>query len=526
MALTHGAVAIQWRHRLAPEDMDVKSGRFEGLAVFPRCATFVVFLVAAGCPSAPKPWSPFETTESDCRFGDITCGDEDGFDREREADQDALKGDAPASDTGTVDEVFDLAESADSDGQFLDDSEMPDLSGDHSEDVDEKQDASEVHEVLSPTCLNGICEPTENKENCPADCCSPCGDGICDGLPPCEETCPEDCCFCGDGQCGQCPGMPPETVSTCSEDCSTCGDGICSGKESALTGSPNQCVVDCCGSCGDKSCKGGECHEDDPNHEEYCLKDCDFACGNGLCEGGESPADCPQDCEKFACGNHFCEPGENPEACPQDCSGSCGDCQCDMGESNETCPIDCGYCGDGVCSTCSNLNETTQFCPQDCCADGNSCTDDISILLDGGFTCGHVVNDLADCEMDLPCTTGDFCEAGKCISGSQAATCNDGNPCTSDWCNQATGSCQFDPDAGGECEDNDPCTSGDKCEQGECKPGDLDDCDDGNQCTADACFSSGPITGCVNQPKDDGTVCNKEPCGGNGACLEALCVCL
>ena len=292
-----------------------------------------------------------------------------------------------------------------------------------------------------------------------------------------------------------------------------------------MAGDPAKCLVDCCGSCGDKVCKGGECHEDDIGHAKYCFKDCNWACGNGQCEGGESPASCPQDCELFACGNHICEPGEDPAKCPQDCSGSCGDCKCDMGESNENCPIDCGYCGDGTCTTCLNLNETTQFCPQDCCNDGNLCTDDVSILVDGGYTCSHVVNDLADCEADLPCTTGDYCEEGTCVAGAQEALCDDENSCTSDWCDQVTGGCKFDPDNGADCEDDDPCTVDDVCEQGVCQPGPPDDCDDGNQCTTDACLSTGPIIGCVNQPKGDGTPCNLESCEGEAACWNSKCDC-
>lgn len=473
------------------------------------CVVLVVPAILSSCLSKPEPWSPDSSGDaSGCPAG-IDCGGGPGdvtvWEELRLEERAPREMRHEEGGTRSL-EVMDVVVDADMQDSW-----------------DEEVQPSEV---WLPTCGNGVCEKEESKDSCPGDCCSPCGDGVCDMEVPCEETCPEDCCYCGDGQCGQCPDMSPETVATCAEDCSTCGDGICSGKESAVAGHPSQCLVDCCGSCGDKICKGGECSEDDPEHEKYCLKDCNFACGNGECEGGESPEACPQDCDKFACGNNICEPGEDPVDCPQDCSGSCGDCECNMGESNDTCPSDCGFCGDGTCSTCTNLSETAQFCAQDCCDDGNSCTDDISTLEDGIVTCGHMVNDLANCESDLPCTTGDHCEAGVCVAGAQEAGCDDANPCTNDWCNQATGGCQFDADTGSACDDNDPCTLEDKCEQGACLPGAVDDCDDGNQCTTDACLSQGPLTGCVNQPKQDGTGCSKEPCGSDGVCENGECACL
>ena len=493
------------------------------------CLAAVSVVLIAGCFYTPKAWRPDQTAEEDCRLSSGLCGNVDGANGQNDASKDGLVADVFILDIGDADGVGDVVEVTDSDTVVAQDVGIPDVTDDSNADADgdgaDTEEVVEIQDIYFPSCPNGSCDPEENKDNCPADCCSPCGDGVCDSQPPCEETCPEDCCYCGDGKCGQCPGMPAETVSTCAEDCSTCGDGICSGKESAIAGDPAKCLVDCCGSCGDKVCKGGECFEDDVDHAKFCLKDCDFACGNGSCEGGESPAICPQDCELFACGNHVCEPGEDPVECPQDCSGSCGDCKCDTGESNENCPIDCGFCGDGTCTTCLNLNETTKFCPQDCCNDGNLCTDDISILADGVYICSHVVNDLADCEVDLPCTTGDYCEGGLCIAGDQEALCDDESPCTIDWCDQATGGCHFEPDTGSDCDDGDPCTKDDKCELGECQPGAQDDCDDGNQCTADACLNVEPIVGCVNQPKIDETSCNQDPCGDSAVCKDGICVC-
>jgi hypothetical protein len=205
---------------------------------------------------------------------------------------------------------------------------------------------------------------------------------------------------------------------------------------------------------------------------------------------------------------------------------NCPNGSCDPEEDKDNCPADCcSPCGDGTCTTCLHLNETAKICPQDCCNDGNLCTDDISILADGVYICSHVVNDLANCEVDLPCTTGDYCEGGLCVAGDQEALCDDESLCTSDWCDQATGGCHFEPDTGSDFDDGDLCKTADKCELGECQPGPLDDCDDGNQCTADACLNVEPIVGCVNQPKVDGISCNKDPCRDSVVCEDGKCVC-
>ncbi|MFH1532293.1 MAG: hypothetical protein ABIK09_16325 [Pseudomonadota bacterium] len=379
-------------------------------------------------------------------------------------------------------------------------------------------------------CGDGVCQKDECGESistCPADCCI-CGDKACNVGPPCNETqgnCQADCCVCGDGQCS---GVNcNENLEGCPVDCSVCGDDHCTGLESVEPDNPHVCMMDCCGSCGDKICKGGECHEDDPGHPKYCDKDCEFACGNQDCEPGENPFSCPQDCEDKACGNNLCEPGEgygSAVLCPDDCGANCGDCLCDGDESNMTCPQDCGYCGDGTCSSaCPEMNESVETCPQDCCNDGNPCTEDVATAVGDSFLCDHVPDDLAGCEEFLKCTTGDLCQGGACKPGEGTVACDDGNPCTDDSCEGAVGGCVFllnaDP-----CEDGDPCTSNDTCSEGVCLSGGPTDCDDGNPCTNDVCVSEGSF-GCAHANQDNGVACLMDCGGPQATCQEGLCTC-
>jgi hypothetical protein len=102
--------------------------------------------------------------------------------------------------------------------------------------------------------------------------------------------------------------------------------------------------------------------------------------------------------------------------------------------------------------------------------------------------------------------------------------CDDGNSCTSDFCNIDLGRCMSVPITGGTCDDGNACTHGDFCDT---PPGGgtpichgVDACDDGNPCTADTCD---PQTGaCSNQPIqcDDGNPCTSDTCAAaTGACV-------
>jgi hypothetical protein len=89
------------------------------------------------------------------------------------------------------------------------------------------------------------------------------------------------------------------------------------------------------------------------------------------------------------------------------------------------------------------------------------------------------------------------------------AHCDDGNPCTANLCDPATGECSHPPF---DCDDDDPCTT-EWCDPvaGRCIITPLD-CDDGNACTVSAC---NPTTGaCEHSPVDcgDGIACTTNFC--------------
>ncbi|MEY3015606.1 MAG: hypothetical protein RIT45_4341 [Pseudomonadota bacterium] len=75
--------------------------------------------------------------------------------------------------------------------------------------------------------------------------------------------------------------------------------------------------------------------------------------------------------------------------------------------------------------------------------------------------------------------------------------CDDGQGCTADSCDKATGTCKHTAiGAGGACEDGDGCTIGETCNAvGSCGGGKPKVCDDGDACTTDSCDAM--AGGCV-----------------------------
>lgn len=204
----------------------------------------------------------------------------------------------------------------------------------------------------------------------------------------------------------------------------------------------------------------------------------------------------------------------------------CGDGQLDPGElcddesgcCSETCgPVQAGTpCDDGDSCTLGDLCGSNGDCvagPGPDCDDLDPCTLD---SCDAGGDCTHTaLGDGTPCEDGDACSTLDQCQAGSCVPGPPLL-CSDGNDCTLDSCEPASG-CVFSA-LSADCDDGDACTWGDKCQNGVCS-GSVLLCDDGEDCTIDLCDSA---SGCTFTPRsgscDDGNACTSgEVCVG-GIC--------
>jgi hypothetical protein len=95
------------------------------------------------------------------------------------------------------------------------------------------------------------------------------------------------------------------------------------------------------------------------------------------------------------------------------------------------------------------------------CDDGNVCTTDGCNPASG---CTHV-NNTDPCNDGNACTTNDTCSGGACVGGAPP-NCDDGNVCTTDGCNTQTG-CVHTNNTN-PCDDQDSCTVNDTCSGGVC----------------------------------------------------------
>ncbi len=123
-------------------------------------------------------------------------------------------------------------------------------------------------------------------------------------------------------------------------------------------------------------------------------------------------------------------------------------------------------------------------------------------------TCGGLgclpVN--APCDATLGCCSGLTCRSGTCqpVDRCAGVTCTPNGACDYATCNPATGACVHEVTTGNPCDDGNACTSADACAVGSCAGRSTACSDDGNPCTAESCD---PATGCHSGPIADGTVC-------------------
>jgi len=209
----------------------------------------------------------------------------------------------------------------------------------------------------------------------------------------------------------------------------------------------------------------------------------------------------------------------------------------------------CAEAGLGPCSAPAPSAEKCDSVDNDCdgttdenaCDDDNPCTEDACVPASGSdkAQCSNNKLHKVPCDADgNACTEGDICDSGACKPG-KPKNCDDGNPCTTDFCDQAKGCTQTD-DNGAPCDDGNPCTLGEICGGGACMAGKPKTCASPDPCVVAKCkptdgkcvFSDAPDgLGCVDATKctkDD--VCTKGICAGkvvdcndSNACTDDAC---
>ena len=333
-------------------------------------------------------------------------------------------------------------------------------------------------------------------------------DGLtdCDAPFPAEETCNgvDDNC---DGEIDEPFLIEGNYVNVCNDD-NPCTEDKCQGEAGCahpvlegecMDGDPCTMADHCDGGV----CLGEPviCEDENPCTEDVCTDTggCDFIPNIAACDDGD-PCTAGDHCKEGEClgASIGCDCLEDEDCDALEDGDLCnGTLKCETAQLPYKCVVD-----QATVVVCPGPEGENSFCLKPSC---DPVTGGCSFQPDHeGFLC-----DDADA-----CSVADKCSDGVC-TGGQSVNCNDGNPCTDDSCNPATG-CINEPNSD-PCFDGDPCTLDDHCFYGECQPGlELFDCSDGNPCTDDFCSTN---MGCLHTPIDD-----KTPCGPPGfVCIDGEC---
>ena len=384
-------------------------------------------------------------------------------------------------------------------------------------------------ELDDAQCETATCDPATG------DCTlAPADDGLaCDDVDPCTES---DACAAGVcvGAPVSCEGEGPCTMAVChpaagclsvdvGQACSggdacelgaACASGSCVTTDLLVCEPTNPCVEAAC----DAASAGcveqpipGFCDDGDAcTDQDVCV--------DGACVGATVACDDGNPCTSGTCeGDGECFYTNADGVLCDDGNGCTGGDMCDQGVCIT--PVNLG-CGCAEAADCAGFEDGNPCTGTLICSGGQCAIDPATVVTcdgDGDSACLHNAcqADTGECAMTAradgaPCDDGDLCTTGgACVAGSCAGIakeCDDGNPCTDDFCDAATGSCSGNQTADdAPCDDGNPCTDGTACANGGCAGG-ANSCD---ACTVDDdCAAS-----------EDGDACN-----GTLVCVDEACV--
>ena len=261
---------------------------------------------------------------------------------------------------------------------------------------------------------------------------------------------------CNEGSCvnGSCQKLAANEFGSCDDgvyctENDTCQAGACVGGTTKFCPSQDTCHLGVCDEAL-HTCKnvagndGAQCDDDDA-----CTQ-------SGICNGGVCTKGPPIDCSVFdgQCSAGICQAGVGCVATPLNNGVACDD-----GQGN---PCSTGQCQNGAC---------------------------ISIPTAEGLPCD-------DFQF---CTINDKCSQGSC-AGSPNPCAPPQNVCMIGVCNEALDTCTASPgNNGSACEDQNPCTSGETCSNGQCLGGQPANqgalCEDGDGCTLGTTCQNGSCSG-------------------------------
>ena len=381
----------------------------------------------------------------------------------------------------------------------------------------------------SGQCNLGVPPPTNDGNPCTVDGCSPisgvthtpvpggasCGDGdLCNGAEVCDAqaTCMagtppmvDDGNVCTADNCQPSVGVthvPLPAGASCSDGNTCNGAETCNQSATCAAGAPpivddgNACTADSCdpaaGIVHALLAAGASCSDGDVcNGAELCN-------GAGQCQNGvQLPTNDGNPCTRDAC-----DPVAGVSHAPEPNGTTCADDDvCNGAEA----------CQSGACAAGTPLAIDDQ---NPCTADSCSATAGVQ----------HVVLPLgSSCSNGDACDGTELCDAGgTCVAGS-APPADDGNPCTTDSCDPATGVAHVSKPEGTLCDNGNACDGVDQCDDAaHCEANAPPTLDEGNPCTVDACD---PTQGVTHTLAANGTPCgDQDACNGAETCSQGTCI--
>jgi RHS repeat-associated protein len=343
------------------------------------------------------------------------------------------------------------------------------------------------------SCGDG--NPCNGAETCDASGqCTPGSPVVCVALDQCHDV---GTCSAATGTCSN-PAKPNGTACSDGNACTqldTCQAGSCASGSPVATDDGNPCTTDSCSptsgvthtpvAAGTSCSDGNAC-----NGAETCN-------GSAVCVAGTPPV---VD-DGNVCTTDACNPATGVTHTPVAAGTSCSDGNACNGA--ETCDAS---------ATC--VSGTPPVVD-----DGNPCTADACSPSVG--VSHTAVSDGTSCSDGNACNGTETCQAGTCAAGT-APSLDDGNPCTTDSCDPASGPKHTPAADGTSCSNGDLCDGDETCHSGSCTPGTPVNVDDGNPCTIDACS---PVSGTVTHvAAPNGTTCaDSNVCNGTELCVAGAC---